>query len=99
MHEELLERIRVLESAVQRWRMVSLSLFLFLLCGTIAGGVVGIISALHQHRSHHQMLMLMAEAEAQAAEARDRAEQARDMAQEARRQAEEAERRAHEQDN
>jgi hypothetical protein len=91
MHEELLARIRALESAVRRWRMVSLSLFLFLLCGTIVGGVVGIIAALHQHRLEHQRFMLQADLEAQAEEAVARAEEARHLEQEALRRAKEAE--------
>jgi hypothetical protein len=69
-NEPLLARIRVLEAAVSRWRSISVSLFLFIVCSMILGGVGSFVFLTKEHRA------LRMEAAARAEEARALALQA-----------------------
>jgi hypothetical protein len=61
MQEQLVERIQVLERAVQRWKAVSLTLFLILLSGMIVGGGIGLLIALKEVRQDRAMEMVRME--------------------------------------
>jgi hypothetical protein len=65
--DPLLARIRVLEAAVSRWRSISVSLFLFIVCSMILGGIGSFVFLMKEHR---QALALQMEAAAQADRAR-----------------------------
>ncbi len=43
MHEPLMERISVLERAVQRWKLVSVALLILLLCSMAISGTFGVV--------------------------------------------------------
>ena len=82
-HEPLLERIEVLQRSVQRWRLISLVLFLLLLSGTAISGTFGVIMVFAGRGGMH-----MREAEMRAMEAQAREDAARAQAEVARHQAE-----------
>jgi hypothetical protein len=79
-NEPLLARIRVLEAAVSRWRSISVSLFLFIVCSMILGGTGSAIFLMKEHR---EGLALQMEAAAVAEQARADALAARAAAEQA----------------
>ena len=83
MHEPLQERIRALERAVQRWRLVSLALMLVVVSFMAIGGTFGLIFVINQgDRREFDMMRMEAE------RARDESQRALQAAEEARRQLE-----------
>jgi hypothetical protein len=70
MHEALLERIGVLERAVQRWRLVSLALALLCVSSLAINGTFGIVMILSDDRRQEREARMELEME------RARAEQA-----------------------
>jgi hypothetical protein len=77
MHEPQLERIRVLESRVQRWRLVSLALLLVVVSFLAIGCTFGIIAILNQGNRREIEMRRDAELALQEAQrARQEAEQA-----------------------
>jgi hypothetical protein len=91
MHEPLLERIRDLERAVTRWRLISLALFILLISGTAISCTFGVIVMLSDHRDMlHAEMMAREQAEVarmEADRARMDAELARQRVEELRREA------------
>src|SRR5262245_35175127 len=79
MHEPLLERIRLLERAVRRWKVVSLALLLISISMLGMAGTFGFVLMLEDSHRHELMIMRV-----EAEMARDRAEQALQEAQAAR---------------
>jgi type II secretory pathway pseudopilin PulG len=86
MHEPLLDRIRELERAVRRWRLVSFALALVVVSLLAIGGTFGLVlvlrasnrDELHLLRAQEQAARVQAEEALRAAEvARQQAEQAR----------------------
>ena len=76
MQEPLLDRIRVLEKSVERWRRVSIALLLLLLCFMAISGTFGAIIAFNVGNGERVMVLRAREQAARAeAEAREAARQ------------------------
>jgi hypothetical protein len=79
MHEPQLERIRVLELRVQRWRLVSLALTLVVVSFLAIGCTFGLIFIINEGDRKEAEIMRM-----EVQRARDEAQRARQEAEEAR---------------
>jgi|SRR5882724_9623220 len=79
MHEPLLDRIRVLELSVQRWRLVSFALMLLVVSFMAIGGTFGLILVLNEgdRREFEMMRMEVEQARQESLRAVQEAERAR----------------------